>query len=1018
MKHLLSNFPHLFCLLLAWLINNPLLAQNLDSEWNNVPIGGGGRTVGMIGSPTSDMLYLRTDVAGMYKRSTSDTEWTRLTETFTPDYGARMSGCAGLGVHPTNDNILYSALSQGLYKSVDQGRNWTPVLSVFINPNGSDYNREDRNYGEALVVDQRNGNVVYYGSQKDGLFYTRNGGNNWIQIPNDQLPHSGSRSVVVDNLRATMNDGRAKYVYVSVRNQGLYRSSDGGTSFSSWKSTLPGGGKYVRWLRQSKQGELYAAHEKGLARWDGNSWEDVSPVAGVEVTAVATDPQDNDQLLCFVYQASNTGDMYRSRNRGESWEVIRYTANNLPPWADSRYEPGQQLTFALYFDDQSEGANNTAYVMSNYAPWKTTNVWANTVAWDAFIEGDEMTINITGVSLPPGGAPYIAGMADIRGFKIDDVTAYPERRLNIAQADVNAGFFTPNMTGIDYCENNPNQVWFVSAKRVAASARDAPTEHVAQVYRSGNGGNSLNYITNPAASTEWANDAGGPKIAVSATDANQAVVMVRNLVRYTTDGGVTWNNSGGVNRTDGLLQRDIEYEFDQLIKSDRVNGNKFYVYATDGRFFKSTNGGSSFGLVSNAGLPARTWKQGDNSSTGGGVHMAVAPGREEEVWLALGASGIWRASGSGTNKTNSFTEVTYFARDNPTAVTFGKAAPGSSTPAVYVFGKRQSDGQWGVWKSDDLGGSWQLATPPDEPGQWPRLLVGDRQTYGRVYMGNASYGIQYLTIDAAGQSSTSLPAANQWYYLRSIAHDKYLQGTGTDDGTGNDCSGNAAQDVRGVAISNTGGWTQWKFVDAGNGKYYVENKGHQKHLQVYGQPDATANDGNCGDDGTKIVRMSDTGCRNDWTQWELQEAPGGKYYLYNGKTDTYLQCLGSAGNAAVRQVPTSCSGNWTQWELVELGGNARKGEIFRQPTASQEALKATIQVFPNPATEALQLKVTDANQLTNICLTDLSGREFALRPSVSEPGIISLSVSPLSPGVYLLRGRANQQPFIKRIVVE
>jgi hypothetical protein len=1017
MKNLRIVSLPLFCLLCFYWMSPPLFAQGLSSTWNNVPIGGGGRTVGMIGSPTSDMLYLRTDVAGMYKRSASDTEWTRLTETFTPDYGERMSGCAGLGVHPTNDNILYAALSKGIYKSTDQGRTWSQVLVVDVLTNGSLNDREDRNYGEALVVDQRNGNVVYYGSHRDGLFYTRNGGTSWTQIPSDQLPYDGSRSVVVDNLRKTEN-GRAKFVYVSVKNKGIYRSSNGGTTFAPWQTTLPGGGTYVRWLRQSQQGDLYAAHDKGLARWDGSVWEDVSPIVGVDVLAVATDPKDNDQLLCFAYQRpANVGNIYRSKDRGDSWQIAPYTAHNLPPWADNRYEPGQQITFALYFDDQSEGANNTAYVMSNYAPWKTTNIWASTVAWDAFIEGDEMTINITGVSLPPGGAPYIAGMADIRGFKIDDVTAYPEKRLNIAQADVNNGFFAPNMTGIDYCESDPNQVWFVAVKRVAASAQDEPTEHIAQVYRSADGGDNLGYITNPAASTEWAKDAGGPKIAVSATNADKAVMMARNLVRYTTDGGVTWRNSGSVNRTTGLLERNIEYEFDQLIKSDRVNGNKFYLYATDGRFFKSTNAGASFGLVSNAGLPARIWNRGGDSSTGGGVHIAVAPGREEEVWLALGAAGIWRASGNGTNKTSSFAEVTYFARDNPTAVTFGKAAPGSSTPAVYVFGKRQSDGQWGVWKSDDLGGSWQLATPEDEPGQWPRLLVGDMQTYGRVYMGNASYGIQYLTIDATS-SPTPLPTTDQWYYLRSVAHNKYLQGTGTDDGTGNDCSGSAAQDVRGVTTGNTGSWTQWKFIDVGDGQYYVENKSHQMHLQVYGQPDATANDGSCGDDGTKIVRMSDTGCGNDWTRWELREAPGGNYYLYNGKTDTYLQCLSGAGNVAVRQAPTSCSGSWLQWELVAVGGNARtETEIAKQPI-TLEKTELAIGVYPNPATEVLQLQKNATDEVEDLVLIDLLGRKLVPSTMQGDENEVRISIGGLRPGVYLLQGTLNQQRFIRRVIIE
>lgn len=737
---------YLVGLLSLCLVSSVAVAQVLSSEWSNAPIGGGGRTVGFIGSPTSDMLYLRTDVAGMYKKRSSDTEWTRLTETFTPDYGERMVGSAGLGVHPTDDDILYAALSQGIYKSKDQGRSWSQVLEVDVLPNGAPYNRDDRNYGEALVVDQYNGEVVYYGSQRDGLFYTRDGGKNWIQLPNEQIPYdSGSRNIITDNVRA-QQDGRAKFVYVGVRNQGIYRSTDGGTSFSQWQATLPGGGDYVRWLRQSKEGDLYAAHEKGLARWDGENWTDISPVPGSEVTAVDTDPLDDTQVICFTFDTEGQGNIYRSRDRGQSWEIAPYIVGDLPPWAAARgiYAPGQNTTFALYFDDQSEGENNQAYVCSNYFPWETDDVWAPEVLWDAMYEGNEMTINISGVSLPEGKAPYIAGMADVRGFKYEDITQYPEGPLNIDQSDLAAGFFTPNFTGMDFSAQQPQTLWFVGNKKGGAPPYDV-------VYRSDDSGNSLQYVSSPSLTETWGDarrgaDIGGPKLAVSATNPDTVVIMIQDHVRYTHDGGTTWQASGNVDGINGLLERTIEYEFDQLIKSDRVNGDKFYLYATTGKFFKSTDGGANFQEVSTAGLPNRLWTRGNNSATGGGVHMAVAPGLEEEVWLALGASGIWKANGSDTTKTDAFTEITFFRRINPTAVTFGRAAPGSSVPTAYVFGARAVDGLWGIWKSEDLGESWVLATPIDEPAQWPRLLVGDNQTYGRVYVGDASYGIRVLTI--------------------------------------------------------------------------------------------------------------------------------------------------------------------------------------------------------------------------------------------------------------------------------
>lgn len=714
-----------------------------NSQWDNVPVGGGGRTVGFIGSPTSDVIYLRTDVAGMYKKRANEANWTRLTQKFGPEYGERMSGCAGLGVHPTDDNILYAALSKGLYKSTDQGDTWEQVLPLRIFPNGGRVDRSDRNYGEALVVDPFNGEVVYYGSQDQGLFYSRNGGRDWNTISTNQLPANGSRSVVVDHTRARINIGteneRARFVYVSVRNEGLYRSNDGGASFSQWQDTLPGGGTYIRWLRISQNGELYAAHEKGLARWDGTDWADVSPVSGAEVTTVATDPRNNNQVICFT-----SGNIYRSQNRGESWEIVPYQVGDIAPWSADRYRPGQVTTFALYIDDQSEGENNKAYVCSNYLPWQTNDIWAPTTIWDALYRGNEMTINITGISLPGDRAPYISGIADIRGFVHNDITQYPEQQANIPLEDLEAGFFTPNFPGIDYSETNPDVVWFIASKVPG---------YVPLVFRSDDAGGVVNYVSNPSIGAVWekniqANGAGGPKIAASATDPDNVVTLIKKYVRYTQDGGATWQTPANLDSLDRGLERPIEYEFDDLVQSDRANGNKFYIYDTNGKFYRSTDGGASFNEVTTAGLPGRGFIQGGfHSATGGGVRIAAAPGLEGEVWLALGSSGIWRANGTGADKTDSFEEITFFRRLNPTAVTFGKAAPGSLVPAVYAYASRAADGLWGIWKSEDLGTSWELATPIDQPGQWVRVLVGDQQQYGRVFVGDASYGIRVLQID-------------------------------------------------------------------------------------------------------------------------------------------------------------------------------------------------------------------------------------------------------------------------------
>ena len=739
----------------------------VNSEWRQVLIGGGGRTFGFQGSPSSDMLYLRTDVAGMYKKLPGDPAWTRLTDTFDPGYGERMEGCAGLGLHPETDDILYAALSRGIYKSTDGGVTWRQSLDLRIQPNGStDGDRDDRNYGEALVVDQYNGEVVYYGSQLEGLFYTRDGGSTWTVLDGDKFPMLGSRSIVVDNTGPKVDVGtpaeRAQYVYVTVKTKGIYRSEDGGNTFSQWTATLPDGlggdsGNYVRYLRASKDGELYACHNKGLARWDGTAWTDISPVQGpsginIEIRTVATDPLDNNVVICASERYTNAAGeleaavIYRSNDRGDTWEAAPTQVGNIAEWGRGRYEPNVISAFSIYIDDQVSAPANRAYISSSYHAWKTDDIWAPTTVWDCMQEGNEMTINITGVSLPGiDRARLITGMADIRGFVYyeDDLDQYPAALANIPIPDQEAGFFTPNFPGIDFCESDPSVVWFTATKKPG---------FVPLIFKSENGGDVIRYNSNPSIGTSFENtdgkgpSAGGAKIAVSATDPDNAVIVVKNNVLYTKDGGTTWTAPTNLPTIQSGLLSPIEYEFDDIIQSDRVNGNTFYLLDINGDFYRSTNGGETFDKITGTGLRNRSSVQGGFSSAkGGGIKMAAAPGIEGELWVTLGANGVWKASGDSLNRTNKFEEITFFKQLNPTCVTFGAPKPGTTTPTAYVSGARRIDGLWGIWKSGDLGANWELVTPIDVPGQWIRNLYGDREVYGRVFVGDASYGVRSLT---------------------------------------------------------------------------------------------------------------------------------------------------------------------------------------------------------------------------------------------------------------------------------
>jgi hypothetical protein len=152
-------------------------------------------------------------------------------------------------------------------------------------------------------MDPYKANVVYYASQDKGIFYTRDSGETWTNVATTLR---SSPALIVDRKRARIDVGtpneRAQYLYMGVKQDGLYRSTNGGNSFTKWDTKLPElDNGTVRWLRQANDGNLYAVYGTGLARWNGTDWADITPVANqTAINTLATDPTDAARLLCGI----------------------------------------------------------------------------------------------------------------------------------------------------------------------------------------------------------------------------------------------------------------------------------------------------------------------------------------------------------------------------------------------------------------------------------------------------------------------------------------------------------------------------------------------------------------------------------------------------------------------------------------------------------------------------------------------------------------------------------------------
>jgi xyloglucan-specific exo-beta-1,4-glucanase len=83
--------------------------------------------------------------------------------------------------------------------------------------------------------------------------------------------------------------------------------------------------------------------------------------------------------------------------------------------------------------------------------------------------------------------------------------------------------------------------------------------------------------------------------------------------------------------------------------------------------------------------------------------------------------------------------VTYAA-----AVGFGKAAPGTAYPTIYIWGTVK--GVRGVYRSTDVGVNWTRINDDDHEYGGPgngQFILGDMNLFGRVFMSTAGRGVVY-----------------------------------------------------------------------------------------------------------------------------------------------------------------------------------------------------------------------------------------------------------------------------------
>lgn len=597
-----------------------------------------------------------------------------------------------------------------------------------------------------------NTSIIYVGSASGGLWKTTNGGTSWTPLT-DNLPSLAIGAVALDPSNPNIiyiGTGEGSFNVDAVYGAGVFKSTDGG---ATWNTT-------------------------------GLSWTQSQSRAVNEIVIDPTNTQ-------IVYAACNSsvGGIFKSTNGGTTW---------------TQYHTGDVKDLAMHPD-----SSNVLYCALGY-PWGTTNngIYKSTnggVNWTQLTSG-----------LPTGTGH---GRVELSISRSNPLIVYAGISQTISAGAGLLGIYRTTDGGANWSlrSTSPNmysgQGWYNLVCEVNPTNSNEVWSNGLDAYKSTDGG------ANWTRMTIWSYPEGNSQYAHADHHAMAFMPGNPSTVLLGTDGGIFKSTNGGTSWT-GLNSGLVTYQYYAICNDalqpnvafggtqdngtnkynnssthtrplggdggycnvDFTNSNIVYATTQRGNHYKSTNGGTSFSAIQSGISGAGAWVTprvmdpsnpnilytGTNlvyKTTNGGSSwtaisgaldasyiscLAVAPSDPQTIYVGYeGYDGkVFKTNNGGTNWTNIESGIperypTYLAVDP------------LNRDIVYCTVSGYGSGH--VWKSTNGGASWSNSSTglPDIP---VNCIVIDQSDGNKLYAAT-DLGVYYSSNAGGSWSdySTGLP---------------------------------------------------------------------------------------------------------------------------------------------------------------------------------------------------------------------------------------------------------------------
>jgi photosystem II stability/assembly factor-like uncharacterized protein len=283
------------------------------------------------------VVYVGSFNAGVLKTSSGGGNWSE------SNHGLTAADIFAVAVDPSDPRTIYCGVfNRGVYKSGDSGATWTLKLKTQT--------------PQSLAIDPSDSNIVYVGIPSFGPMKSTDGGDTWTLIPDGLFVPPGPPRIMVNAL--AMDPARPRTLFIGTRN-GLYKTANGGREWgqSSSVTVTPNSADIISVaVAPSDSNVVYAAPQNVTLYRSSDGGETWTRPAGTFTGAhsISVDPLNPN----IVYLGTSAFAL-KSTNGAASWSILSITPG-LPLTGVTNIVPARANSNIVYAGSGAAGVFRSA----------------------------------------------------------------------------------------------------------------------------------------------------------------------------------------------------------------------------------------------------------------------------------------------------------------------------------------------------------------------------------------------------------------------------------------------------------------------------------------------------------------------------------------------------------------------------------------------------------------------------------------------------------------------------------